>query len=271
MDSAVSFLFVPGDRPDRYEKALAAGAARVVVDFEDAVADARKDFARDRFLRWVQPGREVLVRVNAAGSRWFEDDCLLARTEGVAGVLLPKAEIPSDILALRRAGVSKPVLPIVETATGFVRVAAIARAPGVERLVFGSVDFQLDLGMSARGEELLAYRSAIVLASRVAGVAAPLDGPWEDLRDPEGLRLSAQSAKRLGFGGKLCIHPEQVGIVEAAFRPGREEVEWARRVTAAFAEQPTGALAIDGRMVDRPVLARARRILARADVPTTGL
>jgi len=258
-----SYLFVPGDRPERFAKACASGAHAVIVDLEDAVAPERKVAARAALADWLNPERPVLVRINAADTAWFGEDCALAGRPGVAGIMLPKAERVDDLQALRAAGAAA-VLPLIETAVGFDQARALARAAGVQRLVFGSIDFQLDLGIAGEDEELLAFRSGLVLASRLAGVAAPVDGVSTAIDDPARLAADAACARRLGFGGKLCIHPRQVQVVNAAFSPSEADVRWATRVLEAAAAAGGAAIAVDGKMVDRPVLLRAQAVLAEA-------
>ena len=159
----------------------------------------------------------------------------------------------------------RPVLPLVESALGFEQRLALAHARGVQRLVFGQIDFQADLGMRCSEEELTSFRVALVLASRLAGIAPPIDGPTTAFEDEALLRADAQRARRLGFGGKLCIHPRQVAVVNASFAPSDDEVAWARRVIEADANAGGAAVAVDGRMVDRPVVLRAQAILADAE------
>ncbi len=258
-----SYLFVPGMRPERFVKALESGAHAVIVDLEDAVPPAEKDRARKALTEWLAPARPVLVRINAAGTPWFEADLALCAGPGIAGVVLPKAEGPDDIRRVVRAGGERvPVLPLVETALGLWNARALGEVPGVRRLIFGSIDFQLDLGV--RDDALQSYRAQIVLASRVAGIAAPVDGVTTAIDDPDTLRQDTERARALGFGGKLCIHPKQVAIVNATFRPTEGEIAWAERVVAADIAAQGAAIAVDGKMVDRPVLAQARAILAEA-------
>lgn len=257
-----SLLFVPGSRPERFDKALAAGADAVIVDLEDAVAPADKLSAREALRAWLRPGHAVIVRINAADTPWFADDITLCALPGVAAVMLPKAEHTETIATLRAAG-AKGVLPLIESAAGFASLATIATAPGVQRLVFGSIDFQLDLGMrDAHEDELLYFRSQIVLASRLAGLAAPIDGVSTAIDDAAALHVDVQRARRLGFGGKLCIHPKQVAGVHRGFAPSADELAWAQRVLAASAVAGGAAIAVDGKMVDKPVLLRAERILS---------
>jgi citrate lyase subunit beta/citryl-CoA lyase len=261
--SARSYLFVPGTRPERFDKALACGAHAVIVDLEDAVAPGDKDRARATVGEWLEGSRPVLVRINGAGTPWFEADLALCSRPGLAGVLLPKAEQAVQVAKVHRASArGVPVLPIVETAAGMWNARALAEAPGVVRLVFGSLDFQVDLNL--RDDDLLAYRASLVLASRVAGRPAPVDGVTTAIDDEERLRHDTDRSRALGFGAKLCIHPKQVPIVNAAFRPTEAEIAWAQRVVAADAASQGAAVAVDGRMVDRPVLLQARSILAEA-------
>jgi len=258
-----SYLFVPGDRPERFAKACASGAHAVIVDLEDAVAPENKAAARAAVAAWLHPDHPVIVRINAADTEWFHEDCALAGRPGVAGILLPKAERLEDIAALRAAG-APMVLPLIETAAGYDQARTLAGAAGVQRLVFGSIDFQLDLGITGEDEALLAFRSGLVLASRLAGIAAPVDGVSTALDDPARLAADAARARQLGFGGKLCIHPKQVQGVNAAFSPSEAEVSWAKRVLEAAGSANGAAIAVDGKMVDRPVLLRARAILDEA-------
>ena len=148
-----SYLFVPGNRPERYAKALAAGADAVIIDLEDAVAPADKAAARDAVRAWLSPAHPVLVRINSADTAWFADDIELAGLPGVAGIVLPKAEHCADIALLKDKG-APAVLPLIETALGLHQALALARQPGVERLLFGSIDFRLDLGLHEGVEEL---------------------------------------------------------------------------------------------------------------------
>jgi citrate lyase subunit beta/citryl-CoA lyase len=253
-----SYLFVPGNRPDRYEKACATRAGAVIVDLEDAVAPAGKAAARASLVAWLSPARPVIVRVNAPGSEWYGDDLAACAQEGVRAIVVPKAE-EADSIADAAHTSGRPVLPLVETARGVWSALAIAQARGVHRLLFGSLDFQADL--DAPDDELLYARSQLVLVSRVARIAAPVDGITQAIDDPELLRRDCERARRLGFGGKLCIHPRQVDVVNRCFAPSEEEREWARRVVAAFAASGGNAALLDGRMIDRPVLVRAQSIL----------
>ena len=255
-----SYLFVPGNRPDRYEKALATRAHAVIVDLEDAVAPAEKDGARASLAHWLSPERRVLVRVNAPASEWFVDDLAACASDAVDGIVLPKAESAEDVERVVAACGERPVFPLVETARGVWNALAVARAPGVRSLMFGSLDFQADLGST--DDDLLYARSRLVLASRVAGIEPPVEGVTQAIGDRDLVRRDCQRARRLGFGGKLCIHPSQVDVVNESFAPGADDLDWARRVVDAFAIAGGNAALLDGKMIDRPVLLKAQAILA---------
>jgi len=257
-----SYLFVPGNRPDRFAKACAAGADAVVLDLEDSVATGEKLKAREAVAAWLLAAQPVMVRVNTSDSEWFRDDLTLGRKPGIAGVLLPKAERVEDIrVVAENFGAETPILPQIETAKGFRNALALASAKPVQRLLFGSIDFQLDLGMTAEEDELLYFRTQIVLDSRLAGIRPPVDGVTTDINSTERVRADTLRARRLGFGGKMCIHPKQVPVVNECFTPSAEEEGWARRVVEASSSAQGGATSVDGKMVDRPVVARAEVIL----------
>ena len=263
---ARSYLFVPGDRGERIAKACDSGADAVIVDLEDAVAPEKRTAARDavRAVLGAAPSAAVplVLRVNAVGTEWFEDDARLAAHPAVAAIMLPKVEDASSIQTARQLGGGKPVIALVETAVGMARVEVIAATPGVVRLAFGSIDFQLDLDIEDDDEALRAFRSRLVLASRVAGLQPPIDGVTLAMDEPGRIEADARRARAFGFGGKLCIHPKQVALVNAAFNPSAEQLVWARRVVEAAAAARGAAVAVDGKMVDAPVLARARRVLS---------
>jgi citrate lyase subunit beta/citryl-CoA lyase len=257
-----SYLFVPADRPERYAKALAAGAGAVIVDLEDAVAPDTKHAARRNLAAWLGSAPSpVIVRINAADTPWFADDIALCGHASIAGVVVPKAERRADLAHVAAIAAGKLLYPLIESAAGFDAMRTLASAPGVERLVFGSIDFQVDLGIDGEGDELLAFRSQMVLVSRLAGLRAPVDGVSTAIDDAEALRADAARARKLGFGAKLCIHPRQVSVVERAFAPTDAERDWARRVLEAAERAGGAAVAVDGRMVDKPVMLRARAIL----------
>lgn len=256
-----SLLFVPGDRPERFVKAVTSGAHAVIIDLEDSVARNAKLHAREACRAFFSVGGRALVRVNALDTAWAQDDLALCRMPGVVGVVLPKAETEMAISeAAQCLGHTRPILALIETALGMRNVHAIAAQPSVERLLFGTVDFCFDLGLEGDGDELGSYRAQLVLASRAAGLLPPVEGVTLALRDEDALRASALNARRIGFGGKLCIHPAQVSTVNACFQPTSTEIAWAKQVLA-LADNSPGAFEFEGRMVDAPVIARARLLL----------
>lgn len=261
-----TYLFVPGNRPERFEKARRAGADAVILDLEDAVQSAQKDVAREAVAAWLSPTRPAYVRINGTGTPWFERDLEVVGLPGVLGVILSKAEHPEQVERLSvRLSREARVLPLVETALGVWNARALAQAPRVERLAFGSVDFQLDTGIHGEQEELLYARSRLVLASRVASLLPPVDGVTMALDDLVRLREDVARARRLGFGGKLCIHPKQVETINQGFAPTDAERAWARQVLSAAEATGAGALQLEGELIDRPVIERARSILAQGE------
>ena len=254
-----SYLFVPANRPERIAKAQQAGADAVIVDLEDAVAPADKASARDALAKHLASAAPVFVRINGADTPWFADDLKLCAAAGVSGVLLPKAEEAKALADIARViGAGKAIVPIIETARGFEQARGLAQSGHAQRLAFGSIDFQVDLGIDGEGEELLYFRSGLVLVSRLAGLLPPVDGVTVAIEDAETLR-----GRRLGFGAKLCIHPKQVAVVNACFAPTAEDIAWAERVLAAAAASKGSAVAVDGKMVDVPVIRKAENILGR--------
>jgi len=258
---ARSYLYVPGNRPDRFDKACAAGADAVIIDLEDAVPPAEKAIARAALTAWLSPAKAVIVRINGADTEWFEQDLEACDTAGVVGVVLPKAAQIDDVvvaLCRRRAAV---LLPIIETAAGMAQARAVAATACVQRLMFGTIDFQLELDIDGDGDELLAFRSELVLASRLADIQSPVDGPCTSWENVEQVSADARRARKLGFGGKLCIHPKQIAPVNAAFSPSEPELAWAHKVLEAAERSKGAAVAVDGKMIDRPVILKAERIV----------
>ena len=274
LTEARSFLFVPGNRPERFDKALASQADMVIVDLEDAVPVTDKAAARTALaLAWqhwptAQRARMV-VRINAAQTASHQDDLSwLAKITPLPIVMVPKAEKTSDLTGVQEAlgGAAVILIPIIESAEGLANVDALARSPSVRRLAFGNLDFQADLGMACGADEaeLAPVRVAIVVASRRAGLAAPMDGVTTDTQDMSRVQADAARSLRFGFGAKLCIHPLQVAAVHAAFAPTPAQIDWAQRVLQAETAAGGGAFTVDGRMVDPPVLKLARQCLAMA-------
>jgi citrate lyase subunit beta / citryl-CoA lyase len=274
MKMPITYLFVPGNRPERFDKALAAGAGAIVLDLEDAVAPDSKARARDAIAEWLPRRAEnaprIVVRINDTQSPWFADDVALLKFLPVGQVMLPKTEWPDQIAQLlARLAPDARVLPLIESARGVANVGDIALAEGVLRLVFGTLDYALDMDLS--GDELgLAYPSArIAIASRCAELASPVAGVTPDIDDEARIAADFAFARAFGFGAKLCIHPKQVAVVHAAGRPSAADRDWAERVLAAAAASG-GAARLDGKMIDRPVVLKAQAILARCRDGTSG-
>jgi citrate lyase beta subunit len=270
-----SVLFVPGTRPDRFPKAIAAGADAVVFDLEDSVESTRKDEARKAVAAWLaQPATgsvERLVRINAAGSTWLASDLAwLATIESrYEGIVLPKVETPDDIVKVARKIPSRRVIPLLETSRGILRAAQIVAADAdVSAVFFGAEDLTAELGIprTLEGEELLVARSQVVLAAVSIG-ADPIDAVFVDIFGLENLRRDAQHARALGFSGKMAIHPDQIPIINKTFSPTADEIAAARKILQAEeAAHAKGEVVfrLEGKMVDAPVITRAKRVLALA-------
>ena len=260
--SARSFLFVPGDRPDRFAKAASSGADVIIIDLEDAVAGADKARARACAAEWLEAGNLAAVRINPPGTPWFEQD-LDAVTSHGCPVMVPKAEaVPALADIGRRAEGKCPLIPLVETALGVERAAEVCATAGAVRVALGNVDLASELGIAHDDHTALVHaRSKLVFASAATNLAPPVDGVTTSITDTAALDGDVAHARRLGFSGKLCIHPRQVEPVASGFAPTEAERKWARAVVDAG----DSVTQIDGQMIDKPLLERARRILATAD------
>jgi citrate lyase subunit beta/citryl-CoA lyase len=282
-------LFVPGNRPDRVDKAVATAADRVIIDLEDAVAVRQKaktrSPVRDKVI--VHKDRGVLVRVNGLETDFCIGDLKAILVKELGGLVLPKTENSHHVAEIHRligdlektqglqAG-STPVILLVESALGVQNIFQISSAATeVNReflIALGAADYALDMGIEITkdGRELIYPRSRIAVACRAAGIAPPLDTPFMiDLKDIDALKNDAQRAKQLGFQGKLCIHPNQIEPCHVIFTPSREEISFARRVVDAFEAEEAGgsaAIQVDGKFVDYPVVERCRRILQLAAI-----
>jgi citrate lyase subunit beta/citryl-CoA lyase len=264
-----AFLFVPGTRPERFAKALDSGADGVIIDLEDAVAEEDKKSARDAIRSaWptfnAEQKKRLIIRSNSPGSQFYAADLILAQELDVACLLIPKSESLDQINGAAQILPNTAIIPMIETAIGLDRINDIATAEQVLRLALGNLDLQADLGMvcDSQESELQTARFQIVLASRLAQIAPPIDGVTPSTDDIERITNDAERAKRMGFGGKLCIHPKQVPLVKAAFLPSAEEISWAFRVIEADKASKGGAVKLDGRMIDHPVVLLAQRTLA---------
>ena len=257
-----SLLFAPGNEERKLRGALESDADAVIADLEDAVPAAEKDRARE-VVRAVlgEAGRDCPLRILRIAER---ADLELAAELRLDAVMIPKATAS----AVRELPETPHAIAIVETPTGLREAYAIASAPAVTALMLGAVDLSVALGLEPYGDglELLFARSSIAVDSAAAGIGRPIDSPCLDFRDLERVRREAERARSLGFAGKACIHPAQVAEVNAAFTPSAEQVEWAESTLAALAEaerEGRGAVALAGTMIDEPVAAQARGILAR--------
>lgn len=258
-----SYLFVPASRPDRFDKAAAAGAGQVILDLEDAVVPQDKDAARQHVAAWSRRSGAT-VRINGADTTYFAGDVAMVRDSGMSRVILPKAE-PATLEALS-VGLGKKValIALIETVAGFMSLRNLAVTGLVSQFAFGNLDFGIDSGITEVAGELDPVRLQIVLESRLAGLPAPIDGVSTSWADEAMIRAEAGRSKALGFGAKLCIHPAQVKVVNEIFRPSEQEVAWASRVMEVSAGGAIGAVALNGKMIDAPVVRRARAILENA-------
>jgi citrate lyase subunit beta/citryl-CoA lyase len=279
-----SFLFAPGNHARRVEKALSLDADAVIPDLEDAVATAEKRTTRDAVIAALtRPRRPLLyVRVNAVDTEFCYGDLAAIVRPGLDGIILPKVESAGGLATVdwllaqieREHGlVSRAIelIPIIETARGLNQIDAIlASGTRVKRVAFGAGDFTLDVNMAwSRNEAELTYaRAKIATASRAAGIEAPLDTVWIDLADEEGLEASARTALGFGFQGKMCIHPNQIAVVNRVFTPSEAEIALAERVVAAFARaeaEGSAAIQLDGKFIDYPIVYRAQRVLEKME------
>jgi citrate lyase subunit beta/citryl-CoA lyase len=275
-----SFLFAPGNHKRRVEKALTLDADAVILDLEDAVAIAEKPATRDAVVAAYGEKRTGLlyVRVNAADTEFCHGDFAAIVRVGLDGIVLPKVESAATLQTIdwllgnlererRLPAGGIDLIPIIETARGLTAIDAILGVgTRVKHCAFGAGDFTLDVNMIwSRAESELAYaRARVVTASRAAGIEAPLDTVWVDLQDEEGLEASTRTALALGFQGKMCIHPNQIAVVNRVFTPTNAEIDFAERVVAAFAQaekEGSAAIQLDGKFIDYPIVYRAQRTL----------
>lgn len=277
-------LFVPGNRPDRVDKAVHTAADVVIIDLEDAVPYSQKNetrpAVREKILKYHQ--RPVFVRVNALNTEFFQDDLNAVLVKELACIMVPKVDAADQIQEINRRllkveenkGVrpgSVAIMPLIESALAVENVFQIVtQRTEPERLftvAFGAADFALDMGfeITKTGEELCYPRARIAVACRAAGVAPPLDTPFMiDLKDFEALEADIKQARRYGFQGKLCIHPNQIDMCNRLFSPSKAEIQYARKVIQAFDAAEAGgsaAIQVEGKFIDYPVVERCRRIL----------
>ncbi len=263
-----SLLFVPASRPERIVKALGAGADAVVVDLEDAVAPDQKAEARQAVLEALdRPGR-FAVRLNALESEWGRDDAdaLAGHPHAPDFVMLPKAESAGQIDILGAAlgeAAAGGIVPIIESAPALRNAWEICEADRVEAVLFGGGDMAADLGVSMDWEPLFFARGQVVAACAAAGAPA-IDVPYLKVNDEAGLIAETERVKALGYSAKACIHPAQVRAVNGVFTPSEAEIAEAERVIAALDAAGGGAALLDDRLIEAPIIRRARRVLAAA-------
>jgi len=285
-----SLLFVPAHDKRKCDKALHSGADALILDLEDAVPDSEKAFARSQCRDFVQTQRDrirLFVRINASPCEVTSADLAAIVPARPFGIVLPKCGSGRDVALLssrvaqleQASGIAigtLRILPIVtETAAAVLSTGSYAAEAGPRLcgLFWGGEDLAADIGASSNrtssGQYTMPYqlaRALTLLGATAAGVPA-IDAVNTDFRDPQGLRAEAAEAVRDGFSSKAAIHPDQIGPIHEVFTPSTEELVWARRVVAAFEHlRSTGALALDGRMLDRPHYLSALRLLARAEV-----
>ena len=275
MSEPRSWLFVPADSERKIAKALASEADAIILDLEDSVAAAQKPAARE-IVRELKPeagAPQLWVRVNPLASEHHKDDLEVLANSAIHGIVLPKAECGTDVEELASRTGNIPIHAIVtETAASLFGLMSY-RLPGIPlaAMSWGAEDLSAALGASSKydsdGSLSFTYKLArsLCLAGAVASGVQPVDGVFAELRDPEGLRAEAEAAAREGFTGKLAIHPDQVAVINAAFSPSPDDIADAEAIVAAFEAEPhAGVLSVGGRMVDRPHLLQARRVLERA-------
>ena len=270
-----SWLFVPADSEKKIAKAIESEADALIFDLEDSVAPASKARAREivRALPKRTGGPQWWVRINPLGSEHLKSDLELIGVADLHGIVLPKAESGADVTQLAHRTGNIPIHAIVtETAASLFGLLSYRdpKSP-LAAMSWGAEDLSAALGaaskLDANGELSFTYKLArsLCLAGAVAAGVQPVDGVFADFRDDNGLRQEAEAARREGFTGKLAIHPAQVAVINAAFTPSADEIAHAQAIVAAFEEQPAaGVLAVGGKMVDRPHLVQAQRLLARA-------
>jgi len=269
-----SLLFVPGDRPDRMIKALGSGADALILDLEDSVAPERKAEAREAVVQFLHGERPipVMVRINAVGGPYANDDLVALREAHADAIMLPKAEGAASIHALS-SWTGLPILPIAtETPAAIFVLGSYAEVRDrLLGLTWGAEDLPAAIGATAAREADGRYtppietvRALALFAAHAAGLPA-IETVYPDLRDLDGLEAYAARGARDGFSGMMAIHPDQVPVINRVFTPTQAEIMAARAIVDAFAANPhSGVLAVDGKMVDAPHLIQARRILDRA-------
>lgn len=264
-----TWLFVPATRMDRVAKAFASGADAVIVDLEDAVAQADKAQARDSLHQYCASAdyQPVWVRINQTGSTDYAEDIKLCeQLTNLAGIMLPKAERGADIEYIYHLS-SLPVIALIETALGLSEIDNIAGASGLLAFSYGFLDLCNDLGVQVgtKAADIVAnqIRYQLLLSSKVHELSAPIDTIYPDFNDSEGLSQRVQLWSQMGMSGMLCIHPKQVAIVKESLQPTEAELEFAKRVIEEYERTGQAVFKIDGNMIDAPVIQRCLRLLGK--------
>ena len=270
LENARSFLFVPANRPERFLKATASGADAVILDLEDSVPfESKKDARLAIKSSWQElkkSGISLVIRINSPETTWgLEDLDFFQGLDGLNGVMVPKCESSSSLNRVSQDFIGVPLLPIIESAAGYLALPEIAKTANVSRLVVGHIDFLADSGMLCSEDqlELNSLRFQVAMCSRVGGLAPAIDGVTVSVDDVELIRADTERSIRFGFGGKLCIHPKQISIVHEILAPSADQISWANKVIDAMEISGGAAVQLDGKMVDLPVLLQARRLLSR--------
>lgn len=274
MNSSRSYLFVPGNQYDRIGKAIHSKADAVIIDLEDSIAKSEKANARECVENYLEQStlnlKNVYLRVNDINSSFWEKDVELVAKYPSLGVMLPKAESAEDIhLVNKILSTEQKIIPLIETAKGIMFASQIANSTkNVIRLAFGAVDYCLDLGISItqNEHELIYPRSSLVIASKAAGIGSPIDTVFVNIVDDDGLIEETKLAIQLGLFAKLCIHPEQVILVNQLFFPPENDIQWAQEVVAVFEREESNgkaAIELNGTMIDYPVYKQALSIMDR--------
>ncbi|TDE10698.1 CoA ester lyase [Jiangella asiatica] len=258
---APALLAVPGHRPERFEKAARSGADWIMLDLEDAVGPGLKSMARANVERWLASGGEGIVRINSVDTPWHDDD-VAALSTWRSAVILPKVSHQSQVShVLRRLSPGSCILPLLEVSAGILAAREVCSVPGVIRAVFGNIDLASELGIDHADKSALVHaRSEVVLASAAAGIAPPIDGITTTIADEDAVVSDARHAAAIGFTGKLCVHPRQVAAVQAVFAPSAEELKRAEKIVSASKDGSVAVL--DGELIGKPIIDRARRMLA---------
>ncbi|MFD1861423.1 HpcH/HpaI aldolase/citrate lyase family protein [Planococcus chinensis] len=270
-----SLMFTPGTKKERLLKSVSSEADALLWDLEDAVHMDDKEGARETIRQALDelgdgPAKPIFLRVNQYGTPWYADDVKLARHENVTGIMLPKAESAAQVAETWEGmGASGELIVLVETALGIIRLEDIFSGPNVTGVAFGAIDYAVDadLTLTEAGLEALYARSRIVTYAKAAGIPGIYDTVFPDVHNGESLRTRAASARALGFNGQMAIHPKQLPIMHEVYSPSRDEIDWAVKVLDYAENEAKGAgvFMFDGKMVDRPIIEKAKQIYSAGE------